>query len=263
MGRAAAFAHGWTRWYTSRVGDEAGARRRGEIESDLWEQLAEARTSGAASGAVSASISWRVVAGMPSDLAWMRHQRAMARGGSHREKESMMNAVARVVGQWWWVVVAYGVAAGYVAITVGNLSEPGMPYLEGAVFAIALVVLIVVGTLVRLKWPVAGGLLVVAAAGPALLAVWAPVLAVLGALVVIGAVLDLVIFPAAQRRITAAMAAGRFVAILGVFFAVATPLGMGAFPGLLVTALVVVVLVIVAIVRRRQKLGVTVATAVA
>jgi hypothetical protein len=257
--RAVALANGWTRWYTGWVGEEAGARRRAEIESDLWEQLADDRASRVVGTGVGASISWRVIAGMPADLAWMRYQRAIARGGSNRDKESRMNAVARVIGRWWWVVVAYGVAAAYVVIAVGNLSEPGMPYLEGAVFVIALVAVIVIGTLVRVKWPVAGGLLIVAAAGPALLAVWAPVIAVLGGLVVIGAVLDLVILPAAQRQITGVAAGSRFLAILGVFVAVATPLGMGAFPGLLVTVVIVVVLIVVALVRRHQKSTVAVA----
>lgn len=250
--RAVALANGWTHWYTGWVGDEAGARRRAEIESDLWEQLADDRASHVVGTGVGASISWRVVAGMPADLAWMRHQRAIARGSSNREKESMMNAVVRQVGRWWWVVLALGIAAAYVAIAAGNLAEPGMPYMEGTVFAFACAALIVAGAVVRFKWPVVGGLLVVAGAGPAVLLWWAPVLAVIGVLVLLGAVIDLVILPAVQRRITGAGAAARVLAIVGVIVGTVAPVATGVMPGLLVTVVVVLALVVAALVRRRQ-----------
>ncbi|MDP3207623.1 MAG: hypothetical protein Q8M65_00605, partial [Rhodoglobus sp.] len=187
LSRAVALANGWTRVYTSRVGDESAGRRRAEIESDLWEQLDDIHESGATAGSVAASIHWRVIAGMPADLSWVHYQRAVARGSLKREKELTMNTFVRVVGQWWWV--ALGIAVGYALIAAGNLAEPGMPYLEGTILAFGCAALILAGTAVRVKWPVAGGLLIVGGVGPSILIWWAPVLVVLAVLAIAGAAL--------------------------------------------------------------------------
>lgn len=247
-GRAAAFALGWAHWYTARVGSEAGDRRRAEIESDVWEHRAAAAGSDADVGA---AIALRVVAGMPADLSWMRHQRAIARGVAKQEKEFAMNTVTRVIARWWWNAIAVGLAVFYVVVAAGNLAQPGMPYLDGAVLALVCAALILVGTVVRLRWPVAGGLLVAAGVGPSALLWWAPILATLGVVVLIGVVLDLVVIPAALHRITAGIAAARALAIVGVIAATVAPLALGVQPGVIVTALVAVALAVAAIVRRR------------
>ncbi len=44
---------------------------------------------------------------------------------------SILSSIARR----WWVAGALLVAAFYVVIVVGNLSEPGMPILDGAIMA--------------------------------------------------------------------------------------------------------------------------------
>ncbi|HEX7834789.1 MAG TPA: hypothetical protein VF479_04895 [Pseudolysinimonas sp.] len=250
--RAVALAEGWTRWYTGHVPGDAAERRRAEIESDLWEQLADGRESSTAPGAIAASVTWRVLAGVPADLSWVRQQRAMTRGASNREKESTMNTFARLAGRWWWVVLAVVAAASYAVIAIGNLSEPGAPYLEGATLALACAALILVGAVLRAWFPFAGGLLVVAGAGPGALLWWVPLLASLAALVVVGALIDLVILPAARRRIGAPAAVGRVVALVGAFFAMAVPLMIGVVPGLLVTGLIAAALIVVAIVRRNR-----------
>ncbi|MEQ1735646.1 MAG: hypothetical protein ABL886_04495 [Rhodoglobus sp.] len=260
--RAVALANGWARLYTAKVGAEAGERRRGEIESDLWEQLADAIESETTAGGAAASITWRVIAGMPADLSWAHHQRALARGGSNREKGFTMSSLIRVVGRWWWVALALGICAWYAVIAAGNLAEPGTPYLEGAILAYALMGLVVAGTFVRLKWPVAGGILVVGGVGPSILLWWAPVFVVLAALVIAGAAMELIILPAAQRQLSAARAAGRTLAFLAAFVATTVPLATGIVPGVGVTALLAAALVVTAVVRRHQMRPATPASAV-
>lgn len=248
--RAAAMAEGWTRWYTSRVPGEPAERRRAEIASDLWEQLADGRDAGAAPGAVAASITWRVVAGVPADLSWMHQQRAISRGVTNRERESIMNTFTRLVGRWWWVILALGVAAAYILIAVGNLTDAG--YIEAGYLGLAIAALIVVGAVLRVWFPFAGGLLVVAGTGPGTLIWWAPILASLAVLVVVGALIDLVIIPAARRQIGAGATVGRVAALVAAVIATVAPLAVGAFPGIVVTGVVAAVLIVVGIVRRSQ-----------
>jgi hypothetical protein len=255
--RAVAFATGWTRWYTGRVGDDAGARRCAEIESDLWEQLADARQDRSAQAGVAASIAWRVVAGMPADLSWMRHHRAIARGRQNREKESMMNAFARVVGRWWWPVLALAIAVVYVVLAVGNLAQPGTPNLESTIHALVCAALIVAGVAVRAKWPLLAGLLVIAGAAPAALLWWAPVLAVVAVIVLIGAVIDVVVIPSAQGRVSASATVGRAFAVLGAIVATVAPVALGILPGLAVGLAVIAVLVVATVVRRREATPIT------
>lgn len=255
--RAVDLATAWVRWYTSRVDDEAAEVRRAEIASDLWEQVAES----APARSVGASITWRVVAGIPADLSWMHQRRALARGRATREKESPMNAVARLVTQWWWIPLAVGIAVFYGWIAVGNLAEPGMPYLDGAVLAIFCAALIGVGAVLRVSRPLAGGLLVVAGVGPAVLLFWAPVVAIVAGVAVLGAVLDLVVVPAAQRRIDGVATAGRALAVLGCVVATIAPLALGVFPGLLVTGVIAVAILVGALLRRSGRVAATGATA--
>ena len=77
---AALMALRWVRWYSRLVCTEAAERRRAEIESDVWEQRADARERGLRPWVVAASIAWRVTGGVPDDLLWVRTQRLAMRG---------------------------------------------------------------------------------------------------------------------------------------------------------------------------------------
>jgi len=63
---AAALARGWSRLYTLALGRERRERRRAEIESDLWESLADADAS--------RQIFARFVRGAFDDIAWSAGQ---------------------------------------------------------------------------------------------------------------------------------------------------------------------------------------------
>ncbi|HUG13710.1 MAG TPA: hypothetical protein VMM78_01730 [Thermomicrobiales bacterium] len=63
----------WVRYYTRGMPPEVRDTRRAEIESDLWEQAADARDSRASATAL--SVFDRLVGGIPADLSWRRQIR--------------------------------------------------------------------------------------------------------------------------------------------------------------------------------------------
>ena len=63
----------WVRYYTRGMPPEVRDTRRAEIESDLWEQAADARNSRASATAL--SVVDRLVGGIPADLSWRRQIR--------------------------------------------------------------------------------------------------------------------------------------------------------------------------------------------
>lgn len=60
----------WAEIYTYSVMPEVASARREELMSDLYEQHAAGAKSGLSPMAVSCSIVWRAVRGMPADLRW-------------------------------------------------------------------------------------------------------------------------------------------------------------------------------------------------
>jgi hypothetical protein len=72
-------ARGWVCLYTLGLRPEARAARRAEIASDLWEHRHDAPSD---STGFAASVLWRVLAGMPSDLVWSVAARGSAPGVS-------------------------------------------------------------------------------------------------------------------------------------------------------------------------------------
>ncbi len=73
---AVAAVRGWTRVYTWRLSPRTSEARRAEIESDIWESIADRRSESAAALA----IAGRLLRGIPDDLRW-RTERA---GGPSR-----------------------------------------------------------------------------------------------------------------------------------------------------------------------------------
>ena len=66
----------WTIVYTLGLSDEDRARRRQEIESDIWESLKDPESRGLA---VALTMLVRLVAGMPDDIGWRVEQPRPAR----------------------------------------------------------------------------------------------------------------------------------------------------------------------------------------
>jgi hypothetical protein len=62
----------WVRTYTRALPSDVAARRRAEIESDLFEHDADARASGRREIALTLEVLGRVLSGMPADLSWRR-----------------------------------------------------------------------------------------------------------------------------------------------------------------------------------------------
>lgn len=152
---------------------------------------------------------------------------------------SILSSVAR----WWWVAGALLVAAFYAVIVVTNLSEPGMPYLDGAIVAGVCALLILAGVALRGRQPRTGAVLILLGTVPAVMAWWFPGVLAVAAAVSIGA------FAEAARLTTgggvARIAAG--VALLALALSLLAPFALGfnvgwaalgavAFVGLLVTA---------------------------
>ncbi|WP_426322679.1 hypothetical protein [Microbacterium sp. E-13] len=191
-GVAAELVRGWVELYTGWVSAPAAERRRAEIRSDLWEQQAHAREVGAPRIAVSLSIARRATLGIPADVLWVHKQRAATRSQPADKKARTMNSVTRFAARWWWALGAAVLAAVIFTMGLGQLLEPGMPYLEGSIQAIVVSFLLAAGVVLKARMPrTAAALIVAGAATPAVLW-WAPLIMVLGIAVELGALADLV-----------------------------------------------------------------------
>jgi hypothetical protein len=89
----------WTRIYTRGLPRELGQRRRAEIESDLFEQIAEA----GADRRTGLRILWRLLAGIHQDLIW----RGESVGAMNRMQASRLAAIVMtlmgVLAVWTWL----------------------------------------------------------------------------------------------------------------------------------------------------------------
>lgn len=89
--RASRLVSAWAATYTRRLPRDVMRARRDELASDLWEQRADAADSGTSSSRIAASIVRRMLAGVPADLLWRRHQRRVAIRAPQRQ---------RIDGRW-------------------------------------------------------------------------------------------------------------------------------------------------------------------
>jgi hypothetical protein len=71
---ASRLTHRWVRAYTAHLDPARRDTRRAELASDLWEHEADAQRRGLGSLRVNAQMLRRLLAGMPADLSWRRHQ---------------------------------------------------------------------------------------------------------------------------------------------------------------------------------------------
>ncbi|WP_460776530.1 hypothetical protein [Microbacterium sp. GXF7504] len=191
-GFAADMVRGWVDFYTGWVSAPAAERRREEIRSDLWEQQAHAREIGTPPIAVSLSIARRAVVGIPADVLWVQNQRAAMRSRPAEQKATAMNSVGRFASRWWWALGAAVLAVVIFAQGLGQLLEPGMPYLAGSISAIVVSILLAAGVVLKARMPrTAAALIAAGASAPAILW-WAPLVMIAGIAVFLGAAVDLV-----------------------------------------------------------------------
>ncbi|MCH6230458.1 hypothetical protein MK786_06875 [Microbacterium sp. CFH 31415] len=191
-GFAVRLVRAWVGFYTGWVSAPAAERRRDEIHSDLWEQQAYAREIGTPPIAVSFSIARRAASGIPADLLWVHTERAALRSLPAEPKATIMNSVLRFSSRWWWVLGAAVLSAIILSMGIGQLLEPGMPYLEGSVQAIIVGGMLAAGVILKARMPrTAAALIVAGAATPACLW-WAPIVMTIGIAVLLGSMIDLV-----------------------------------------------------------------------
>ncbi|MBM3658771.1 MAG: hypothetical protein FJW95_04620 [Actinobacteria bacterium] len=139
----AGFARWWAARYTRGLPDEVGARRRAEIECDVFEHCQ-------ATNGRSAAVAWRTVRGVHADLAWRREERRLMQG-SHRTP-TRLRTTWSVVTQNWFAPLAVLVAIFDVLLAIGIATEkdgklPGQAI--GPVVLIALAALLVAGLWLR------------------------------------------------------------------------------------------------------------------
>ena len=120
---AAALVRRWVGLYTRGLPVELRDRRRGEIEADLWDQLAEATLIGRPDRSTGVEILARLVLGVPADLTWRWSQAVGDRSRPKVERRTTMGP--RVLGLVA-ILGGLGLASG-VAVFVGMaLSSPGV-----------------------------------------------------------------------------------------------------------------------------------------
>ena len=244
---AAGLARRWVRGYTAWVGAEAAERRRAEITSDVWEQRADARERGAVPATVALSIAGRVIAGIPADIAWVHIQRLAMRGLPADRKARTMNTLGHIIGRWWWVLGAAGLATlGIIALLS---ADRDLQRTQVTIIVAALVA----GIALRQFLPrTAATLVVFGAAVPALL-IWAPWVMAVGIATVVGAAIEVVrLTSGATSRILSVLG---LVALIGAWFSVgAVGLSAPDGPGVLIPLLLAgggIALLIVTGVRRQ------------
>lgn len=70
LSTATSLTRAWVRFYTLGVARTNRERRRGEIESDLWEHRGDALDGGTRPARIGLQILGRLLRGVPSDIAW-------------------------------------------------------------------------------------------------------------------------------------------------------------------------------------------------
>jgi hypothetical protein len=173
----------WLRCYTRRLPADVAARRRAEVESDLWEHEQEARAAGVSRRAFSVDVVGRVLSGMPADLAWRRGVRRAGRTPPTVRGAWLVAPHSRLE-TWFLVLVAVDVAIALAllpGIAVGQVSglvegigfDAGTLLWAAATFACA--VTLGLGLAWRQRRPlVALGLITLGAAAPAITWFWLP-----------------------------------------------------------------------------------------
>lgn len=173
----------WTGFYTKGLPAELAAKRRAEIESDLWEHELLWKESGL-SGLSGQCLS-RWLLGIPADLSWRLEQKGSSRNtaedvGSKLERRIKLSGITaqKVMFGLVLLVAAYQalivfVSGGFgLGFWGGGEGDPGNGWYYTLPICLAGVVLIWAGLRERVKAPFRSGVLIAIGVLPSILMFW-------------------------------------------------------------------------------------------
>lgn len=113
----------WATVYTHSVLPETAAARREELKSDLHEQFSDGARTGLSLAAISRSVVWRALRGIPADLRWgaahyNRKRNAMGTTSGNRETRNLFHGVNIL-----WAVLAAAFVVGFGATLAEHLVQ--------------------------------------------------------------------------------------------------------------------------------------------
>ncbi len=119
---AARLTRAWVGAYTRGVPAELRERRRGEIDSDLWEQSHDDREQGRASAQTSLEITVRLMLGIPADLSWRLEHVSPKRSATrlYQGSRAMLQTASRYVMPVLIGLLAAGSLAMAFGISIGG-----------------------------------------------------------------------------------------------------------------------------------------------
>ena len=123
--RASAMVARWVRAYTRNLATPVAARRMGEIDADLHDQIAFERSQGIEDARIARSILSRMTRGIGDDIAWRREAARPARPHHHRIEDTMHTTLAYRIGLALAVASALFLLWGIAAMgIVGSEGDP-------------------------------------------------------------------------------------------------------------------------------------------
>jgi hypothetical protein len=137
---AARLTRAWVSAYTRGVPAESRERRRGEIDSDLWEQSHDDREQGRASAQTSLEITVRLMLGMPADLSWRLEHASPKRSATrlYQGSRAMLQTASRYVMPVLIGLLAAGSLAMAFAIPIdGDIGGLAPRLMYGIVLGVA------------------------------------------------------------------------------------------------------------------------------
>ena len=107
VGVTVRFARAWVQLYTRRIPTELRATRRAEIDSDLWDQVADGQEDGAPPLVTALEIVLRTCLGVLDDLSWCVEACQQDRSASRIERRMTMALSARQT-RWMGILTVAG-----------------------------------------------------------------------------------------------------------------------------------------------------------
>lgn len=120
--RSALLARLWTGWYTAGLPATIAQQRREEIDSDHAEHILARQLDGWEPGRIAREQRWRLVRGMPADLAWRRDVLRPA----FRSNAAARTAVVAVTAMASLLLVAFHAAFAAYLLGANSLAERGL-----------------------------------------------------------------------------------------------------------------------------------------
>lgn len=123
--RVAGLVRRWIRAYTRTLPASVAERRVEEIDADVSDHIAHARSTGASEHRIAISVLSRMVRGAPADVAWREHHRVLAAHrlpGGGPVKNATAYRIALFVALGTALSLAWGIAA------MGIIGAEGDPF---------------------------------------------------------------------------------------------------------------------------------------